>query len=143
MTRREFITLLGGAADLDAMARVAAFQQGLQQLGWTIGRNVRIEIRWSGGKADEARRYAAELVALAPDVILAHGVSTVRALLQEPRTHGSLLGPPWASCGFWRSRRAGGGALSAFGPRGITHHRRDLYRPRQQAGSSPNNRLLH
>jgi ABC-type uncharacterized transport system substrate-binding protein len=60
--------------------------QVLQQLGWTIGRNVRIETRWSGGKADDARKYATELVALAPDVILAHGTSTVRPLLQATLT---------------------------------------------------------
>jgi putative ABC transport system substrate-binding protein len=113
IARREFITLLGGAAaawpiaaraqqgermrrigvllpaaadDAVFQARVGAFLQGLALLGWTIGRNVRIEIRWSGGKADDARRYAAELAALAPDVILAHGTSTVRPLLQATRT---------------------------------------------------------
>jgi ABC-type uncharacterized transport system substrate-binding protein len=113
MKRREFITLLGGAGvawplaargqqpermrrigvlmntaadDAVFQTRVGAFLQGLALLGWTIGRNVRIETRWSGGKADEARRYAAELVALAPDVILAHGVSSVRPLLQATRT---------------------------------------------------------
>jgi putative ABC transport system substrate-binding protein len=113
MTRREFIMLIGGAAvawplaaraqqggrmrrvgvlmnfaadDTDAQTRIGAFLQALQQLGWTIGRNVRIETRWSGGKADDVRRYAAELVALAPDVILAHGTSTVRPLLQATRT---------------------------------------------------------
>jgi ABC-type uncharacterized transport system substrate-binding protein len=112
MKRREFITLIGGAAvawPLAARAQqgermrrigillnaaaddpkfqtwVGAFLQGLALLGWTIGRNVRIETRWSGGKADEARRYAAELVALAPDVILAHGASTVGPLLQATR----------------------------------------------------------
>jgi ABC-type uncharacterized transport system substrate-binding protein len=111
--RREFITLLGGAAvawplaaqaeqagrmrrigvllpasadDADYQSWVGAFQQALAQLGWTIGRNVRIEVRWSGGKADEARRYATELAALAPDVILAHGTSTVRPLLQTTRS---------------------------------------------------------
>jgi len=110
--RREFIALLGGAAawplaaraqqgermrrvgvlmnfaadDTDAQTRIGAFLQALQQLGWTIGRNVRIETRWSGGKSDDVRRYAAELVALAPDVILAHGTSTVRPLLQATRT---------------------------------------------------------
>src|SRR5437899_9292621 len=110
--RREFITLLAGAAaawplavraqqrdgvrrigvlmntaadDAVFQTRVGAFLQGLALLGWTIGRNVRIETRWSGGKADEARRYAAELVALAPDVILAHGASTVGPLLQATR----------------------------------------------------------
>src|SRR5262249_52605467 len=110
--RRDFITLLGGAAawplaaraqrsermrrigvlmntaadDTVFQIRIGAFLQGLALLGWTIGRNVRIEIRWSGGQADDARRYAAELVAFAPDVILAHGVSTVRPLLQVTRT---------------------------------------------------------
>ena len=113
INRREFITLLGGAAaawplaaraqqaermrrigvlmntvadDTVFQIRLGAFLQGLAVLGWTIGRNMRIEIRWSGGKADDARRYAAELVAFAPDVILAHGVSTVRPLLQATRT---------------------------------------------------------
>jgi len=113
MRRRAFISLLGGAAaawplaaraqqgermrrigvlmntvadDTVFQIRLGAFLQGLAVLGWTIGRNMRIEIRWSGGKADDARRYAAELVAFAPDVILAHGVSTVRPLLQATRT---------------------------------------------------------
>ena len=113
MRRRAFISLLGGAAaawplaaraqqgermrrigvlmntvadDTVFQIRLGAFLQGLAVLGWTIGRNMRIEIRWSGGKADDARRYAAELVAFAPDVSLAHGVSTVRPLLQATRT---------------------------------------------------------
>ena len=92
MKRREFITLLGGAAawplaaraqqaermrrigilsglaadDPEGQARFAAFAQGLQQLGWTDGRNVRIDIRSAAGNVDDARKYAAELVALAP-----------------------------------------------------------------------------
>src|SRR6266571_3296342 len=96
MKRREFITLLGGAAawplaaraqqaervrrigvlmaaaesDSEYQARLAAFLQELQQLGWTEGRNVRIDIHWGAGDAERIRRYAAELVALAPDVIL-------------------------------------------------------------------------
>src|SRR6266446_2015936 len=109
MRRREFITLLGGAAaawplaahaqqpdrvrrigvlmplaadDLEGKARVAAFAEGLQQLGWTDGRNVRIDTRWGAGDADRYRRYAAELVALAPDVILA-ATSLAVARLQE------------------------------------------------------------
>jgi putative tryptophan/tyrosine transport system substrate-binding protein len=104
--RREFITLLGGAAvawplaaraqqpermrrigalmsvaadDPEAPARVAAFSQGLAELGWTIGRNVRIDYRWYAGDADSARKYATELVALAPDVILATGTVGVTA----------------------------------------------------------------
>ena len=112
MKRREFITLLGGAAavwplvaraqqaervrriglllattadDADFQAWVGAFLQALALLGWTIGRNVRIDTRWATANAGEIRRHAAELVALAPDVILAHGSSTVGALTQATR----------------------------------------------------------
>jgi putative tryptophan/tyrosine transport system substrate-binding protein len=111
MRRREFITLLGGAAaawplaaraqqermrrigvlvslpadDPQAQARNAAFLQGLQELGWTVGRNVRIDFRWGAGNADRVRRDAAELVALAPDVLLAPGTSTLEPLLQVTR----------------------------------------------------------
>jgi putative ABC transport system substrate-binding protein len=109
--RREFITLLGGAAaawplvaesqqsmrrvgvllparsdDVDFQARVGAFLQGLQQSGWSIGRNLRVDTRWAAGDADEIRRHAAELAATAPDVILAHGASTVRPLMHATRT---------------------------------------------------------
>jgi putative ABC transport system substrate-binding protein len=110
--RREFITLLGGAAAWPLAARaqqadrmrqvgmllsgtaddavfqtwVGAFLQGLAQSGWVIGRNVRIETRWAGSKADDIRRHAQELAALAPDVILAHGGSIVRPLLQSTRS---------------------------------------------------------
>ena len=110
--RREFITLLGGAAawpiaaraqqrerirrigvllpapadDADFQAWLGAFQQTLAQSGWIIGRNIRIDVRWTEGNAEKARRYAAELVALAPDVILAHGTSTIAPLLQVTRT---------------------------------------------------------
>ena len=114
MKRREFITLLGGAAaawplaaraqqaradaahrrahgrraadDPDAQASIAAFLQGLQQLGWTDGRNVRIDYRWGAGDADNIRKYAAELAALAPDVILATGTAAMAPLLQATRT---------------------------------------------------------
>ena len=74
------------ADDPEAQARIAAFLQGLQQLGWTDGRNVRIEYRWGAGDADDIRKYAAELVALAPDVILAAGSAAVAPLLQATRT---------------------------------------------------------
>jgi putative ABC transport system substrate-binding protein len=98
MKRRAFIALLGGAAawprgawaqqgervsrigalnlaenDPESRHRVRAFLQGLQDLGWADGRNMRIDIRWAAGGADRYRQYAAELVALAPDVILASG----------------------------------------------------------------------
>jgi len=66
--------------------RSAAFVQGLQQLGWTDGRNIRIDYRWGAGDADNMRKYAAELVALAPDVILASGTASVAPLLQATRT---------------------------------------------------------
>jgi putative tryptophan/tyrosine transport system substrate-binding protein len=110
--RREFITLLGGAAawplaaraqqgervrrigvlmtlaadDPEGQARLRAFVQGLQELGWTDGRNVRFDYRWPAGDAERIRRYAAELVALAPDVILAGGGAVVPSLLQATRT---------------------------------------------------------
>jgi len=108
--RRDFIKLLGGAAtwplaaraegerirrigvlhtpaadDPDGQARNAAFLQGLQQLGWTDGRNVRIDPRWTAGDPEFTRKYTAELVALAPDVILASGSATVGPLLQATR----------------------------------------------------------
>jgi ABC-type uncharacterized transport system substrate-binding protein len=113
MTRREFITLLGGAAtawpiavraqqpsqmrrigmltgftsdDPGGQARLTTFAQGLQQLGWTVGRNVRIETRWGAGDAERYRRYAAELVALAPDVILVGGGSVLAAAQNATRT---------------------------------------------------------
>ena len=117
MQRREFITLLGGAAaawplaaraqqpervrrigvllpagenDAEFQTWLRAFLQELAQLGWTIGLNVRIETRWAGGDADDIRRHAGELVALAPDVILAHGASTAGPLLHAT--------PPCRSC---------------------------------------------
>jgi ABC-type uncharacterized transport system substrate-binding protein len=114
MRRREFISLLGGAvatwpavaraqqadrmrrigvlqggADTDdprSQPNIAAFRQALQQLGWTDGRNVKIDYRSPAGDADKARKYAAELVALAPDVILAISAPSLGALLQATRT---------------------------------------------------------
>ncbi|MET0707229.1 MAG: ABC transporter substrate-binding protein [Tardiphaga sp.] len=114
MRRREFITLLGGAVvawppaaraqqpadqmrrigvlinlaadDPEGHARITAFAQGLQEAGWTTGRNVRIDYRWGGAGADAMAKYAAELVALAPDVILAAASVSVAALLQITRT---------------------------------------------------------
>ena len=78
---------LGSAADdPEQQARIAAFLQGLQQLGWTDGRNVRIDSRWATTNPDDFRRHAAELAALAPDVILAHWHRTVAPLLQATRT---------------------------------------------------------
>ena len=84
--RRIGVLLPAAADDPEFQARVAAFLQALAQLGWSIGRNVRIDTRWATANAAEIRRHAAELVALAPDVILAHGDSTVGPLLQATRT---------------------------------------------------------
>jgi ABC-type uncharacterized transport system substrate-binding protein len=112
MRRRTFITLLGGAAawplaaraqqpdrvrrigvlmniaadDPDSPIRLAALLQGLQQLGWTVGQNIQIDYRWGGGSAELMRKYAVELVALAPDVILAHSSAAVAPLLEATRT---------------------------------------------------------
>ena len=84
--RRIGVLMVAAADDQEVQARLAAFVQGLQQLGWTDGRNVRIDYRWAAANADELRRHAAELVALAPDVILANGTATVAPLLQATRT---------------------------------------------------------
>src|SRR5262249_15297282 len=72
--------------DPEGQARIAAFLQGLAQLGWTDGRNVRIDTRWGAGDADRIRRQAAELIALAPDVILATSTPSLGPLLQATRT---------------------------------------------------------
>ena len=84
--RQVGMLLSGTADDAGFQTWVGAFLQGLAQSGRVIGRNVRIETRWAGSKADDIRRHAQELAALAPDVILAHGGSTLRPLLQSTRS---------------------------------------------------------
>jgi putative tryptophan/tyrosine transport system substrate-binding protein len=84
--RRIGILLAATAEDAVFQTRLAAFYQELALLGWSIGHNVRIDTRWATANAAEIRRHAAELAALTPDVILAHGSSTVGALLQVTRT---------------------------------------------------------
>ena len=85
--RRIGVLLAAVADDLEYQNRMAAFLQGLAQLGWTVGRNVRIDTRWATTNADDLRRHAAELAALAPDVIVAGtGTATVAPLLQATRT---------------------------------------------------------
>jgi putative tryptophan/tyrosine transport system substrate-binding protein len=80
------ILMLVGADDPEGQTRLAAFLQGLQKSGWTVGQNVRIDTRWGGGIADRYHMYAAELVALNPDVIFAGGGITVAPLLLATRT---------------------------------------------------------
>jgi len=141
--RREFITLIGGAAaawpiaaraqqrervrligillpttadNPEFQARVGAFLQGLQQSGWSIGRNVRIDTRWATANVDEIRRHAAELAALAPDAIVAHGASSVGATLQATRTVPVVfptVGDPVAA-GFVDSLARPGGNATGF-----------------------------
>ena len=84
--RRVGILLPAAADDPEWQARVAAFQQGLGQLGWSIGRNLQIDTRWATSNAAEIRRHAAELATLAPDVILARGTSALGPLLQATHT---------------------------------------------------------
>jgi len=84
---RRIGVLLGTAeGDANNQARLAAFLQGMQQLGWTVGRDVHIDYRWGGGSASDIRRYATEMATLAPDIILADGASTVGPMLQATRT---------------------------------------------------------
>jgi len=83
--RRIGVLMPGDADNPDNQARLAAFLQGLQQFGWAVGRNLRIDLRWAAGEVDRNRQYAEELVGLAPDVILA-AASGVSALKQATRT---------------------------------------------------------
>ena len=142
-TRREIITLLGGAAaawplathaqqskhmrrvaalmpytanDPQAQNRNAAFLQGLQQLGWTIGQNVQIDYRWSEGNEDDTRKYAAELVALAPDVIFTSGSAAIGPLRRATRTVPIVfvLVPDPVGAGFVDSLARPGGNITGF-----------------------------
>jgi putative tryptophan/tyrosine transport system substrate-binding protein len=142
MKRREFITLLGGAAawpltaraqqgervrrigvlmstavdDPQDPARLAAFAQGLQELGWTIGRNLRIDYRWGASSPDNARKYAAELAALAPEVLLTSGTIALAAAQQISHTipivFVNLIDP--VSGGFVESLARPGGNTTGF-----------------------------
>ena len=142
MKRRAFIMLLGAAVawplaaraqqperirrigvlmstavdDPQDPTRLAAFAQGLQELGWTIGRNLRIDYRWSASSPDNARKYAAELVALAPDVMLASGTIALAAVQQIRQTipvvFVNLIDP--VSAGFVESLARPGGNTTGF-----------------------------
>ena len=120
MKRREFITLVGGAAawplaaraqqgermrrigvlmnvaaaDPDGQAQIAAFLQALQQLGWNEGRNLRIDFRWGGNDMNTLQRFAKEIVASKPDVIFSSGSPTTRMLKQGNPHHSHRLRQP-------------------------------------------------
>ena len=142
MKRREFLGVLTGAVAMSRVARaqqaggmrhigiivpasstdmkfqiqVEAFEQELKKLGWTIGQNVQIEVRWATADPGEIRRNAAELAALKPDVILAHGSSTLGALQEVTRTLPVVFpvtGDPVAA-GFVESLSRPGGNIAGF-----------------------------
>jgi putative ABC transport system substrate-binding protein len=140
MKRREFITLLGGAAaawplaaraqrlrrigvlivaapdDADAQTRLAALRQGLQQFGWIEGRNLQIDARWGAGDAAATRRAATELAALVPDVIVASGSAGAAAVLQATRTVPTVfvIVPDPVGSGFVESLAQPGGNATGF-----------------------------
>ena len=142
MKRREFITLLGGAAawpfaaraqpgeklrhigvlmpvaeaDLVGQARLGAFLQGLQQLGWAAGRNVRIDARWGASDLDLIRKYARELVTLGPDAIMANGTEATAALRQVTRTIPIVFAPVVdpVGAGYVESLARPGGNVTGF-----------------------------
>src|SRR5262245_22735690 len=143
MRRREFIVLLGGSAvtwsqightqqpehlrrigmlmgltddDTESAIRIAAFTRGLQELGWAEGRNVHIDYRWAGGSTEDFRKFASELVALVPDVILASGTPTIASLLRAtsnlPIVFVNVTDPLGA--GFVKSLARPGGNATGF-----------------------------
>ncbi len=142
MKRRDFIALLGSASvwplaaraqqadhmrrigmlrgndadDPDGQAQLAAFIQGLRELGWIDGRNLRFDGRWAAGSAANARKYAAELIGLSPDVILAVGSSNLGYLLQASRTVPIVfvIVPDPVGAGFVESLQRPGGNATGF-----------------------------
>jgi putative ABC transport system substrate-binding protein len=114
--RRLGVLLPAAADDPEWQTRLAAFLQGLALLGWTIGRNLQIDIRWATNSAAELRRHATELAALAPDVILAGGNSTIPPLLQATRTVPIVfaLGVDPVGAGFVDSLARPGGNTTGF-----------------------------
>jgi putative tryptophan/tyrosine transport system substrate-binding protein len=144
MKRREFITLLGSAAawplaaraqqsermrsvgvltpfaahDTEGQNRVSAFAQALQQLGWSVGQNVRLLYRWGDGTSATMQKYATELVALAPDVILADSSAAVAPLLQATKTIPmvfAIVGDP-VGAGYVETMARPGGNATGFTP---------------------------
>jgi putative ABC transport system substrate-binding protein len=114
--RRIGVIMPAAADDPAHQARVGAFLQGLALLGWSIGRNARVDIHWAGTNAAEIRRHTAELLALAPDVILAAGSSTVAPVLQVTRTVPIVfpLATDPVGAGFVDSLARPGGNVTGF-----------------------------
>jgi putative ABC transport system substrate-binding protein len=119
--QRERVRLIGvlqpaAADDPVWQVRLAAFHQGLALLGWDIGRNVRVEVRWATTNAAEIRRHAAELVALAPDVILAAGDTTMPSLMEANRSVPIVfpVGTDPAGAGYIDSLARPGGNVTGF-----------------------------
>ena len=115
-TRRIGVLMNLAADDPEALARLAAFHQGLQEAGWAVGRNLRIEYRWGAGDADRFRRYSAELVALVPDAVLATSGTTVPWLLQATRSVPIVFTqtPDPVGAGFVASLAHPGGNITGF-----------------------------
>jgi putative ABC transport system substrate-binding protein len=114
--RRVAVVIPLAADDPEGQPRIAAFRQALQQLGWTDGRNVRIDVHWGASDPDRSRKYAAELAALAPDVIFATGNSAVAPLLQATRTVPIVFAivPDPVGAGFVDSLARPGGNATGF-----------------------------
>jgi len=114
--RRVGVLMSTAVDDPQDQTRHSVFAQGLQELGWTIGRNVRIDYRWGAGSSDNARKYAAELAALAPDVMLASGFVALAALQQTtptiPVVFVNVIDP--VSGGFVESLARPGGNATGF-----------------------------
>src|SRR5262245_65902762 len=108
---------MGVSDDQEAHARVTALKQGLQELGWIDGRNISIETRFAGGDADRIRTHAAELVALAPDVIVCHTTAVVRALRHATSSIPIVVaaGDDHVERGFVSSLAQPGGNINGFG----------------------------
>jgi putative ABC transport system substrate-binding protein len=114
--RRVAVLMPYGANDPQAQNRNAAFLQALQQLGWTVGENVQIDYRWSAGSEDDTRKYVAELIALAPDVIFVSGSAGVEPLRRATRTVPIVfvLVPDPVGAGFIDSLARPGGNITGF-----------------------------
>ena len=113
--RRIAVLMTTSLGDPETQTRTRAFFKGMQELGWTEGRNIRFDVRWDGGTADGARKAAAELVALSPDVFLASGVVSLAAL-QTTRDIPTVfaLAPDPVGAGFVESLAQPGGNVTGF-----------------------------